>query len=129
MGERHVVQRAHRERWGIIADDSWSLDMCGQIISEQEGLLLAGIRCLKLGGTLVYSTCSLDWAQNDGVVGRVLSIVNTQGRYVVKPVKIDNSFVRLFEAQIMTYGVVVMPDTSYYGPLYVCKLQKVELTD
>jgi 16S rRNA (cytosine967-C5)-methyltransferase len=54
-------------RWRLQAGDFVKL---GQ---QQERLLDTGLKLLKPGGTLVYSTCSIDADENQEVVRRVLA--------------------------------------------------------
>jgi 16S rRNA methyltransferase RsmB/F len=50
----------------------WSLSFCCRL---QEKLIVAGMRALKPGGRLVYSTCSIFSAENDDVVLRAMERV------------------------------------------------------
>jgi 16S rRNA (cytosine967-C5)-methyltransferase len=62
-----VMRRRVDVRWRLQAGDFVKL---GQ---QQERLLDAGLRLLKPGGILVYSTCSIDADENQEVVKRVLA--------------------------------------------------------
>lgn len=46
----------------------WNVKMIGKIAREQQQLIKAAYECLKPGGTLVYSTCSIEPEENEGVV-------------------------------------------------------------
>ena len=48
-------------------------EMAASLRNLQRGLLLSGFQCLKPGGSLVYSTCSMEPAQNEEVVQWLLS--------------------------------------------------------
>ena len=61
-----VMRRRVDVRWRLQAGDFAKL---GQ---QQERLLLAGLALLKAGGSLVYSTCSIDSEEDHQVVRRVL---------------------------------------------------------
>ncbi len=52
-----------------------------QIVSEQLALIESAIKVLKKGGTLVYSTCAVNPAENEGVVRHAIN----QGMRLVKP--------------------------------------------
>lgn len=51
----------------------WSSKSIKRYSAEQYGLLKSAFKLLKPGGRLVYSTCSLNAVENDGVVQRLLS--------------------------------------------------------
>ena len=50
----------------------WSEDMADRLASLQYRLLVAAIKMLKQGGTLVYSTCTLSITENEEVVNLAL---------------------------------------------------------
>jgi NOL1/NOP2/sun family putative RNA methylase len=53
--------------------EHWSLDAFPRFAAIQRGLLQAGFRCLRPGGRLVYSTCTLAPEENEGVVNWLLA--------------------------------------------------------
>lgn len=56
--------------WGIAR--SWSIGLVKRLSRLQARLLLSGFDCLKPGGALIYSTCTLTIEENEFVVNRVL---------------------------------------------------------
>ncbi|RLF98420.1 MAG: tRNA methyltransferase [Thaumarchaeota archaeon] len=56
--------------WGIAKD--WSMKLVERLSSLQRQLILAGFDCLKPGGILVYSTCTLTVEENELVVSWLL---------------------------------------------------------
>ncbi|MCA9395722.1 MAG: RsmB/NOP family class I SAM-dependent RNA methyltransferase, partial [Candidatus Omnitrophica bacterium] len=50
----------------------WSLRKIKEMRKKQIGLIRSGIRCLKSGGTLVYSTCTFAPEENEGVIHFIL---------------------------------------------------------
>ena len=53
----------------------WNPDMIGRIVKVQKRLIMAAWKILKPGGTLVYSTCSSEPEENEGVVSYLLNNV------------------------------------------------------
>ena len=58
--------------WGIAR--SWSTRLVERLSSLQKQLILAGFDCLKPGGVLVYSTCTLTVEENELVVDWLLKM-------------------------------------------------------
>ncbi len=56
--------------WGIAR--SWSKKLLDRLTRLQRRLILAGFDCLKPGGVLVYSTCTLTVEENEAVVNYLL---------------------------------------------------------
>ncbi|KAG2427246.1 hypothetical protein HXX76_012442 [Chlamydomonas incerta] len=77
--DRHVMQQAATTSRGVISASEWSLEGCKRIADEQLQLCLAAMRTLRVGGRLVYSTCSIAALQNDDVVERLLHRCNAGG--------------------------------------------------
>lgn len=76
-----VMRRRVDVRWRLQPEDITAQ------AQTQERLLHNGLRALKPGGILVYSTCSIDPAENEQLVARVLE--STGG---FEPVKVRHSF-------------------------------------
>lgn len=53
----------------------WNPDMMKRLSKIQKKLIMAAWKCLKPGGTLVYSTCSTEPEENEGVVSYFLNNV------------------------------------------------------
>jgi 16S rRNA (cytosine967-C5)-methyltransferase len=54
-------------RWRLKPDD------LSEFHNRQVAMLVSALAQLEDGGRLVYSTCSLEFEENDGVIGQVLS--------------------------------------------------------
>lgn len=93
---------------------------------QQCDLLLNAFKCLKLGGSLVYSTCSLSPIQNDGVVHMTLAKLREQTDIEVYVVNLKEAMRPLRGLyrfhRTMKYGQQVLPFLpSNFGPMYFCK--------
>ncbi|XP_012266662.2 5-methylcytosine rRNA methyltransferase NSUN4 isoform X2 [Athalia rosae] len=103
-----------------------------QLPELQAEILLNALKIVRPGGTVVYSTCSLSPIQNDGVVQMALkkSYEETNSTFVVRnmsaslqPLKYIFNFSKLG----LKYGQVVVPSLgNNFGPMYFCKIIKVE---
>jgi 16S rRNA (cytosine1407-C5)-methyltransferase len=52
----------------------WSLRKVEEMARKQKQLLHSAVHCLKPGGELVYSTCSLSPEENEAVIARALAV-------------------------------------------------------
>ncbi|KAM9439408.1 5-cytosine rRNA methyltransferase NSUN4 [Clarias gariepinus] len=93
-------------------------------------LLLAGLQATRPGGQLLYSTCSLSQLQNECVVERAVSLAQQEMDITVQ-VQDLSSFARRFSdtfrfAPQPAIGELVLPHLcANFGPIYLCKLQRV----
>ncbi|XP_011427281.3 5-methylcytosine rRNA methyltransferase NSUN4 [Magallana gigas] len=101
-----------------------------ELPTEQMELLVAGIKSCKPGGTVVYSTCTLSPAQNDGVVHAAMDHLWKETD--IDTVVIDISYLRPIFKDIFTffpktkYGQLVLPTlSSNFGPMYICKIKRI----
>ncbi|WP_253716007.1 RsmB/NOP family class I SAM-dependent RNA methyltransferase [Bdellovibrio bacteriovorus] len=110
-GERHILENT-------TAQEEWSPRRTEHLASRQYSLLAGALLATKVGGRIVYSTCSISPAENDDVIRKLL--------------KKKKSAVRLLEAPLgvggerTEFGVAYMPDTCGFGPLYFSVIEKVE---
>ena len=107
--ERHVLQDA-------AALAAWTPSRPKSLAARQWALLSSAFLMLAPGGCLVYSTCSINPVENDGVVERLLA---KRGDGVsLDPPQLSGS-------EATKYGLISLPDRAGgSGPLYVCKLRK-----
>ena len=50
----------------------WSRERSATLARVQESLLISGLKALRIGGRLVYSTCTIAPEENEGVIDQVL---------------------------------------------------------
>ncbi|TKA27917.1 hypothetical protein B0A50_03982 [Salinomyces thailandicus] len=74
--ERHIIH-AHlkAKASGNIAPDmaNWRPGSSKRLAQTQLALLMTAIRAVKVGGTVMYATCSLDSTENDGVLEKMVA--------------------------------------------------------
>lgn len=123
--ERHVLTSAK-------ALDEWSPARVKSLAQRQWALLSSCFLMLKPGGSLVYATCALSPAENDGPLGRLLKKYG--GEAELDPLA-DHELVGYADAlgrpalasgaERSEHGVFFSPDkTGGAGPLYVARLRK-----
>jgi 16S rRNA C967 or C1407 C5-methylase (RsmB/RsmF family) len=111
VGE-HVVQVSLH---GAIAQH------CQQLALPRLQLLCAGLRALKPGGRLVYSTCSLADVENDAVVR--VALAKHADCCVMAPA-LPTEDLALFGVEPTELGHICLPDTAGWGPIYVATIYK-----
>ncbi|KAI5750053.1 hypothetical protein M8J76_012484 [Diaphorina citri] len=90
------------------------------------------LKLVKVGGSVVYSTCSLSPIQNDGVVHMSLKRIWEETgceieikdlSQALRPLKSLFSFANIN----LSYGHLVQPHLpSNFGPMYFCKFDKIK---
>lgn len=95
--------------------NDWSLSRPKRLAIEQYAILASGWMALKPGGILVYSTCSINPQENDGVIQKLLK---KQEGVEIQEFKGD------LLGQATTYGTWYLPDQCLAGPMYVAVLKK-----
>ena len=87
---------------------------------------------VKVGGSVVYSTCSLSPVQNDGVVHMAIEELKTTDKakmVVIDTTSVTEIFKKIFRfhADPTSYGQIVLPFLpNNFGPSYFAKLVRVE---
>lgn len=141
--ERHIIH-AHVKAaaGGRIADEMarWRRGGSKTLAKLQADLLMTALRAVKMGGRVVYSTCSIETGENDGVVDKVLVAVEKErkkaglawevkfelGRLAEKKKEVDGAMEALTEETM--YGRIAVPDHKsggQWGPLFFCVITKV----
>ena len=102
-----------------------------QLPQTQMNILVNGLRCLKPGGALVYSTCTMSPIQNEGVVHMALKEIERTSdiklalvdqKEALRPLRGLFKFHRF-----PRYGQLILPFfPSNFGPMYFCKIVRVK---
>ena len=100
----------------------------------QTDLLVSAIKCLKVGGSAVYSTCTLSPMQNDGVVRSALTRIweETNIEYRVDDLSgiagcFQDFFTTLGRKENVQYGRLIVPNIlNNFGPIYVAKISRTK---
>ncbi|RCN30716.1 hypothetical protein ANCCAN_23506 [Ancylostoma caninum] len=98
----------------------------------QTKILINALRSVKVGGSVVYSTCTLSSIQNEAVVENGVAIAEEKfGVRVVEEslsqlvTHLSSSGLYRFSDQCCT-GALVLPFLpSNFGPMYICKLTRI----
>ena len=87
-----------------------------RLAKEQFALLSSALIVVKKGGYILYSTCSINPEEDEGVVEKLFSRHEQEVEEI--PLDLETSERRM-------RGRIIMPDTSNgLGPMYACLLRK-----
>ncbi|XP_046918583.2 5-methylcytosine rRNA methyltransferase l(2)10685 [Dermatophagoides farinae] len=98
------------------------------IPNKQLDILCEALKSVKIGGTVVYSTCSLSPIQNDGVVHMALKRLQQQQPMLEFSIVDLKESLRPFRTMFQfdfqfKYGTQVLPNIcTNFGPMYFCKI-------
>lgn len=118
----------------IAADTDQDAYVSVQMLSEQ---LLAvfrnALRSVRVGGTVVYSTCTLSPMQNECVVENAVSLARDHYGMQIVEVSITKLENHLKNTTLFRFtdrcrrGTLIVPNVrSNFGPMYVCKLMRTQ---
>jgi 5-methylcytosine rRNA methyltransferase NSUN4 len=105
-GERHLLQNASEL-------EKWSASRSRRLSMLQFSLLSSAWFALKPGGRIVYSTCSIEPQENDGVIEKLVK---------KRSAKVLES--KILDAEKTKYGTVFLPDRVGFGPIYFAIIEK-----
>jgi 16S rRNA C967 or C1407 C5-methylase (RsmB/RsmF family) len=139
--ERHIIHAnlaAKASNRAAPEMTNWRPGSSSKLAKTQLELLMTALRCTRVAGSVLYATCSIEPTENDGVVGKVLAIVEKEvkkGRNWTFKVGFDGEIAQSLEtllenqwAERTKYGWIVLPDHpagGRWGPLFFARLTKV----
>lgn len=109
---------------------NWSVKNVEKMHFLQKSLIFSAVNCLRIGGALVYSTCTLSLEENEMVVD--FALTKFKSHLVVEDIEfhlpnfspgIVNYKDKKFDSQIKK-AVRVFPDDKFEG-FFICKLRKI----
>ncbi|EME40377.1 hypothetical protein DOTSEDRAFT_74994 [Dothistroma septosporum NZE10] len=139
--ERHIIHaQAKAQANGKDAPEmvNWRPGSSKRLQATQVDLLLNGLRAARIGGTIIYATCSIEPTENDAVIERVLSQIEKERKKGLQwNVKVGfgaGTGDQALEAQIEASwaertdrGWIALPDHpcgEAWGPLFFACLTK-----
>ena len=144
--ERHIIQ-AHLKAKGVGRSAAemanWRQGSTKRLQETQVALLVTALRAVKVGGTVMYATCSIESGENDGVIEKLRTVLDKDR----KKGGISWSFEVGFNsgngneeleaglkkdwAEKTEHGWIVLPDHDAggrWGPFFFALLTKVNAT-
>ena len=114
--ERHVLNDTK-------ALDEWSPNRPKMLSKQQFAMLCAALDAVKVGGYVLYSTCSICDMENQDVIER-LSKKRESMFEEIDMLKINSELSDCSEA--LPHGRIILPDSQHgLGPLYFCLIRKL----
>lgn len=108
--ERHVLEDSKEL-------SRWAPGRTKAIAVSQFAMLASALDIVKIGGTVVYSTCALSQLENDDILRKLEQ--KRKGRYeLIRP---EFPFGGPTE-----FGWQVLPDTTGWGPFYLAVIRKTK---
>lgn len=147
--EEHNLDRLEKDKYDkVLVDVPCTNDRHSLVVSEnnifskrriyereeipniQKQLLMKGIEICKIGGTIVYSTCSLSPIQNEGIINQVKDYFQNKKDFMVKVEQLDYlktifKYFFNFSNACKTGAMIVPSIQKNFGPIYLCKISKL----
>ncbi|KAJ0119333.1 nucleolar protein NOP2 [Diaporthe amygdali] len=141
--ERHIIHAHVRAAaGGRVADEMarWRRGGSKTLAKLQTELLMTALKAVKVGGRVVYSTCSIETGENDGVIEKMLAAVEKDkkkfglswgvtfelgSKLKKKAGPMDEALENFTEET--KYGRIAVPDHKdgkQWGPLFFCVITK-----
>ena len=101
-----------------------------ELPNKQKSILIKGLKLLKPGGSLIYTTNTLSPIQNDGVVHMSLyelSQTTPMAFSIAQLKETFRPFRGLYRLHTFRYGIQVLPNIiNNCGPVYMCKINRIK---
>ena len=108
--ERHVLEDSKELAM-------WAPGRTKAIAISQFAMLASALDIVKVGGTIVYSTCALSQLENDDIIRKLYQ--KRPGRFEL--IRKEFSF-----GEPTEFGWQVLPDTTGWGPFYLAVVKRTK---
>jgi len=140
--ERHIIH-AHVKAvsTGRIAEEMlrWRPGSSRNLAKIQAALLMTALRAVRVGGRVVYSTCSIDTGENDGVLQKIMALLEQEQSktgltWTIRIETAPSEHSNLDEdgldqwTERTKYGRIALPDhqgSGKWGPLFFAVITKI----
>jgi 16S rRNA (cytosine1407-C5)-methyltransferase len=109
----------------------WTIDKVNRLHDLQVRLLVSAIKMLKVGGEIVYSTCTLAPEENELVIDKILNKYPVDILKIDLPIQYRNAFTKYKGLELhpdLKYGVRILPWEADSDGFFMIKLCKTEET-
>ncbi|MGE4584038.1 MAG: RsmB/NOP family class I SAM-dependent RNA methyltransferase [Sphaerochaeta sp.] len=108
--ERHVLSDGK-------ALSEWTCARPKHLAIQQFAMLASALEAVKVGGYILYSTCSINPNENEMIIEKLHA--KRAGRFSLPPITLQYG-------EELKYGSIILPDTGQgRGPLYVCLIRRI----
>jgi 16S rRNA C967 or C1407 C5-methylase (RsmB/RsmF family) len=109
-GEAHLLENKKEL-------EAWSPKRSQGLSIKQYSLLSSAWLALKPGGTILYSTCSINPQENEGVIEKLIKKKGPQVQVILAKMS--------QEPERLAHGFQFFPDQFGFGPIYGCLMRKI----
>ncbi len=109
----------------------WTMDKVNRLHDLQVRLLVSAIKMLKVGGEIVYSTCTLAPEENELVIDKILHKYPVEILKIDLPIQYRSAFTKYKGLELhpdLQYGVRILPWEADSDGFFMIKLCKTEET-
>ena len=94
----------------------WSASRPKRLALEQYALLSAASHAVKVGGYILYSTCSINKKEDEEVIEKLMKRRNE----CFCEIELD-----IPSSERQKYGYLILPDKFNIGPIYLCLVKRI----
>ena len=110
--ERHVIRDENEL-------SKWSPNRPKVIALNQFAMLAAALDAVKVGGLILYSTCSINPEEDDKVVDKLFR--KRKDKFEIVDISVQN------DAEKTRFGCIILPDTNNgEGPLFFSLIRRIQ---
>ena len=100
--------------------NNFNEELLNRSLNTQKSLLTEAIKHLKVGGELIYSTCSILKEENEK---HILSLLKEHQNIILVPLTLKDTTLELLPSTIE--GVLTIKPNKYYEGFFIAKIKKI----